>query len=1346
MPPLLDALISYVPWLVAKQFVDDPAPLSEAHTEQFEAAVFFADISGFSKLAKHLSSSEGSEGPEHLTVMLNRYFGTLIDLIWQHGGDVVKFAGDAIYAVWPTIAHQETLAEVTHAALQCAVVTQDRLKDYPLETGHILSLRIGIAAGVVTATTVGGVLKRWELLLVGRPIGQVNSASSLAARGEIVIGDSAYQLLQSYARAEAIVAPEEEQPFWRVTKLLQQRSTLPIPQPPLKPEATRALNGFVAGAITSRLNANQDEWVAENRRVSVVFISISGVTQATTDVIDHMNNIMRSMQLGLYHHEGSVRQFIIDDKGTVFIAAFGVPPLTHEDDPLRALRAANDLRQRINELGYGCKIGISTGMAFCGPVGNRIRREYAMVGDVIILAARLMSVAPVNKILCDTATYQHARHQIRFNEQPALPLKGFDEPVKMFMPVFEGKSTLPESLILGREEEIAQIDEVLKAVQNGEPHTLLISGDDGSGKSGVLETLALHARSGGFRVLFGKGEFVDRTSPYHGWRDPLSTIFEVSNLSKTRSRSLTILAKLAIEPELSRLAPLLNSILPLDIPENEETNAMSGETRAENTRWLLMQILTLHSRNHPMVVVLDDAHWMDSASWALARAVAQRMSSVLMVLSFRTGSKLPNEAAQLLALSQTKEIELEPLNRSRTAELIRQRLGALTVADRVVDLVYEKANGNLLFTDQLVYALRDGGYVETVDGDCHLRPEIVSFDQLAIPRTLRDVMTSRIDRLPPSLQLTIKVASVIGESFLQQTLYDIFPIDKDQEHVESYLGDLESLDLIEPASTEGAYQFKQRLFRDVAYELMSFFQRRELHLEIAKWFERNYVYDLSPFHGLLAHHWQQGGDGYAAMNYLEKAAQKAMVDGAYAEVIDFLEQAAQLLEGTNSTRRIRWAELLGAAYWGIGDLDGSCTESKEVLESLAFTLPKTPQAMRFDLLRQALRQALHRLLPRYFMGRHSDRREILLQAVRSFRRLQEVYYFKNNGLASLYAGIRMLNIAEQVGGQSSELHIARSNIVVSLGILGWQRQAKYYAAKAIQQLQPPKDPLTTAAVYSRLGLYHAAGGEWDVASNYLIHASGLYRQQGNNAGTGESLTLLAFTLALQGQITLATTYFEQLNQVAAVSSNREYMAWALSGQGLLSTLHGDFSQALEAITASQQLLQDATDRASYLNNLGLLALVHTHLGDFVAACAIIKQIDDLLNRLTLLSYIGAGAYVYRTSALLVMHHQDPTTDLSKIKDYLQALSRFSKTFPILRPRYLLLKATALATQAENPKRVEQTLQKALKAAESLQMDYETAVILYQLGTIGNDASARQAGIERLATHGITIANDAMPIF
>ena len=172
MSELVDVLRSYVPWLVSKHFVGASGPLREPTIEHFEAAIFFADISGFSKLARHLSSEESSAGPERLSAMLNDYFGALIDIVWGHGGDIVKFAGDGLYAVWPLPAHDKPIEDLVYAALQAAQTTQQQLSNYELETGHRLSLRIGISAGEIGAATVGGVLRRWEFSVGGLATGR----------------------------------------------------------------------------------------------------------------------------------------------------------------------------------------------------------------------------------------------------------------------------------------------------------------------------------------------------------------------------------------------------------------------------------------------------------------------------------------------------------------------------------------------------------------------------------------------------------------------------------------------------------------------------------------------------------------------------------------------------------------------------------------------------------------------------------------------------------------------------------------------------------------------------------------------------------------------------------------------------------------------------------------------------------------------------------------------------------------------------------------------------------------------------------------------------------------------
>jgi class 3 adenylate cyclase len=528
MSQLIDTLASYVPWLVTRRFAEDPRPLEAPLFERFPAAVLFADISGVTRLSKELAA-HSTAAAEDLTYVLNNYFGSLIDLISAHGGDIVKFAGDGLYAIWPTIAHNEPLATVTLRAMQCAWEVRQRLSGYQVpNVEQRLFMRIGVGAGEVLTATVGGVLKRWEFLLAGQPIGQINRASSIAHPGEVVLSPEAWELVQQHCIGAT--ATDGHVRLEQVNPEIPRRL---LPTPALAETATDGLRGFVAGAILARLDAGQVDWLAENRRVTVLFLNIISLSQSTLGIVERLQDVMQAMQVTLYHYEGSVRQFIMDDKGTVFIAAFGLPPRTHEDDPVRGVQAAIALKAKLKELGLDSSIGVATGMSFCGPVGNRLRREYALVGDIVYLSARLM-VAAQNSILCDESTYQATSARLRYSQLHPVQVKNRAEPVKVYSP--HGKAQLEDSLrpIVGRTIERGLLAQQLEALARRESRIVVVEGDTGIGKSRLVAELRQLAEAQHFQVLVGEADAVDHATPYHAWRAIFSMMFHMESFTQTR--------------------------------------------------------------------------------------------------------------------------------------------------------------------------------------------------------------------------------------------------------------------------------------------------------------------------------------------------------------------------------------------------------------------------------------------------------------------------------------------------------------------------------------------------------------------------------------------------------------------------------------------------------------------------------------------------------------------------------------------------------------------------------------------------------------------------------------------
>lgn len=1307
MSQLLDTLASYVPWMLAHRFAADPTPLTGPLYDQNQAVVLFADISGFTKLAEELAK-QGPSGAEELTNILNTYFGSLIDLISGHGGDTVKFAGDGLYAIWPTVAHGEDLSILAYRAAQCSLVVQERFHNYEVSAGVSLSMRIGIGTGEVLTAVVGGVLKRWEFLLAGDPVAQMNIASEIAQPGEVILSPQTWTLVET-----AVMGSPVQQGNFRleaVTSNVMPRLLAPVN---LEAAAEEALRGFVAGAILSKLNAGQVKWLAENRRITVLFLNIHGLDMPGE--IERLQSIMQAMQVTLYHYEGSVRQFIVDDKGTVFIAAFGVPPLTHEDDPVRGVQAALAMQSKLKDMGLDSSIGIASGLTFCGPVGNQLRREYAMVGQTVYLAARLMAAASANTVLCDEATYLSTRAHLKFATLQPIRVKNRSRPVNIYAP--QGKVQLDSSRrpLIGRLGERTLLEDHLERLENGQSSVVVIQGEAGIGKSHLVADLITKAAARRIGVLIGEANAIERTTLYHGWRDIYSQMFDMDNFTQTRSRSLAIMARLAADPELSRLAPLLNALLPLEIPENEFTEPMTGQSRAENTRSLLLRLLEIHNKNTPHLIILEDAHWLDSASWALAQSVNEHIHPHLLVIVMRPLRPHPSELDQLIAHPLARTITLKPLNDEETKALICQRLEVTSVPEAVTDLIRQKAQGNPFFSEQLVYTLRDSEYLYIEDGECHLGVEEIP--DVHVPDTVQGVITSRIDRLPPPQQLTLKVASAIGQEFLFRTLHDIYPIQSERMHLREYLEALQQRDLIEVEVPDPdlAYQFKHNITQEVAYNLMLFAQRRELHKTIARWYERNFIYDLSPFYSFLAHHWKMAEVPANAVDYLERAAQHALRSGAYREVIDFLHEAAETDTDTKLTRQVRWSGYVGEAYWGMGNLRGSRDQAEESLELLGWTIPASRRQLIVEVFKLVIQRYLRRLWSRRSTPAYN--RGILLQVVRAFHRLQEVFYFSNERLRTFYTGLQSWHLAEIIGQATHEQASIYANVAVGLGILKRHHQAKELIESANSIATELSQPQTTALVASRAGLYYGTAGQWQKAREVFEQAIRLYDQLGDKRGLGDSLNGLGFIEYLQGNFRRSAHLFDELYETVANSNNREHLAWAMNGRGSTALAFGRTDEAVHSLETAQQLLEQTIDRLGLFNCMGLLATAYLRRNSVDEAMRLAAKVTDYISAVYPISYTAFAGYTGPPEIFLLLWERTGVHMYAKYaRRALRQLQRFAHVFPAGRPRLNLLWGF-YQYMSKKPNSAQQRWLHTIELAEDLRMPYEVGRAHYMLASL-----------------------------
>jgi len=420
----LTSILNYTPIYLQQQLTLQKTTSLSPHSQTLHGTILFCDIAGFSKMTEEISR-ESEFGIAKLGEILDIYIGRLVDIILEHGGDIVKFAGDALFAFWPK-PQKVSLADPSWLAMQCALHLKRTMNDFMIHNMSI-SIRLGIGAGAITTYQVGGVYDRWELLFTGPAMNQANRAGAAAKAGQLVITPEIFEILHQKGliskNGSSIQMTEHPD-----SQLLL--SLMKSPPPPSRLDS--ALRAYIPRAILSRIDAGVEPHLVDLRPLSVIFLKITTFRSKTDNDLAEVQQLMTLMQESIYEFEGSINRFGFDDKGAVLLAAFGLPPLVHEDDEYRAVMATCKLISKLNEAGHQCVAGITTGTAFCGTVGSPRRSEYTMHGTIVNQAAALMQNS--KNILCDETTAKNAGKKLRFKTLTPIKVKGRDEPFPVYAP------------------------------------------------------------------------------------------------------------------------------------------------------------------------------------------------------------------------------------------------------------------------------------------------------------------------------------------------------------------------------------------------------------------------------------------------------------------------------------------------------------------------------------------------------------------------------------------------------------------------------------------------------------------------------------------------------------------------------------------------------------------------------------------------------------------------------------------------------------------------------------------------------------------------------------------------
>ena len=874
--------------------------------DRTHGTALFADVSGFTALTEALTRTLGSRrGAEELSAHINSVYEALIAEVERYGGSVIAFAGDAITCWFDG----DDGGRATTAALgmQAAMESFAAIR---LANGEsrALAVKVGVASGPVRRFLAGSAEHHFLDVMAGQTLSQMAEAAGLARPREVVLdARSAAAAGDGVAVLEWRPGADSTERYAVVGRL--EHPTAPAPWPEVPRLEETLLRPHLLRPVCDRLEAGQGEFLTELRPAVALFLRFEGINYDTDDTAGTLlNEYVTWVQGVVADYGGFLLSVAMGDKGSHLYCCFGAP-IAHENSAWRALSAAHDLRSPPAHLGFitSTRIGVSSGTMRTGAYGSLGRRTYGVLGDDVNLAARLMEHAGPGQVLASGQIQRAAAQAFAWQGFPPLKAKGKTEPVPVFAllgPAGRGAAHLQEPQyalpMVGRARELGDLNARLDAVLKGRGQVVAIVAEAGLGKSRLVAEALRLARERGVTGYVGQCLSHGTHTSYLAWQPIWQALLELDTNAPATQQAESLSARLnGMDPLLTPRLPLLGALLHLPIPDNEITGPLEARLRKASLEALLVECLRHLTRQRPLLLVIEDTHWIDALSQdlleVLARAAAQM--PVLLLVTRRPLEPGQARAEAFTELPHFSAITLDAFTDAEAARLIQLKLSQLfdfsgPPPPVLLGRLLARSAGNPFYLEELMNFLKDQG-IDFQDAR--------AIQTLDLPDSLHSLVLSRIDRLTENQQAALKVASVVGRLFPAAVVWGL------QTHAEQRMvaadlaglcqAELTALDRPEP---ELVYIFKHVVTQEVAYESLPHATRAKLHNEIGLLLERLHVDALAQQVDLLAFHFDRSLNTAKKQEYLCKAGDVAQAQYANEAAISYFERALPLLSEADS--------------------------------------------------------------------------------------------------------------------------------------------------------------------------------------------------------------------------------------------------------------------------------------------------------------------------------------------------------------------------------------------------------------------------------------------------------------
>ncbi|KXF75467.1 hypothetical protein ATN84_19610 [Paramesorhizobium deserti] len=1248
---------------------------------EFPAAVLFIDVSRFTALVEQLAR-RGHGGLEEIPKLLTLSYTRCAEQIGARGGEVLYFAGDSLLAYWP--ADHEGFVGAVRAATECTdAICRDRDERPKAAAGEKEpALHFGIGAGQLWTAIVGGE-PIWHLVAGGDAIVEAAKAMAAARSWEYVLSkDAANALAGDTATDTKIPHPGEKSrdrhlpSHWLAGFLVPQLRDVAAG---LAPEDHHDMPGTdvdEGGRLAARLDA-----LAEIRPISALFARISGLEHRTPLALSRHQALCASLQEALRERGGPPGELFFDDKGLVFVAAFGARGTFHRDDPQRAVDAARAIDAIVRQLGLTVSIGVATGEALFRVVGSPHRRQLMVFGPPMNRAARLMT-AVANDILCDAQTERAARGGFSFDQRGTLQLKGLGDMAPVFHPLEPSRAVLPPARPIGRQRELAFLKQAFDETLAGTNRLVVVLGQPGIGKTTLVNAFTDDLRADGMMVSVSRAERDKRRTSLLAWRRVLESLVGLPVDADGFEVFQNIRIRVQDHPAIVERLPLLGDVLATEIPQNEGTKHLEGAHRADATMRLLGEIIGV-SAPRPLILVLEDSQWLDSASWRLVEWVLGSLSSLLIILCVRA-EEVPEELRNLRQRASAvptdmesddparffRILELAEISDASIHEIVARTLGGAPPQDEIARHVAALAGGNPFFAEEISLTLKSEGLIAERNGSWQsIRP----LDDLRYFEGVERVIRERVDRLDAAAQDVIKAAAVIGRSFTGATLRALHG-----NNIDAPIQSLLAAHLVRQGADPADYEFRHDQIRDVVYGSIPGDLRHRLHERLASWIELSRPDAVGADIADLVQHFNAAENYEKAVKYADKAATNALQIGAFREVEAFLgiclqhEPNRQLWSDEQRLRSVRWRRQMAEAHYSRGDIHAQGVAIRYALRMAGKPVPRTPAKILIRLIGRGSRLVAQQVFPR---SQDLPTRDNMPDPVdweselsRCLNQAAMVDYFElrfSSGMCNLVGAV----IHAERTGVSAEMAVASAQLACGLGMLGWRRASAHFMAKAEKAAVALADPAIHSHVCNLDALWRLGRCEWSMVDQRLDQAQSLALTAGDQLRWCNAQGMRFWSLYYRGdQAALEPTALALLAR-AQNAGNIQQEIWALRCKALC-VLHTDRPrEAVDILRLITSAMPGSVDLAARITASGALALALARVGQSAES---VEAAIETLRLLREMPRPSSHSILVGISGALEVFLRGREAGLSDRYDRwdnwegraLHELKRYSRVFPV----------------------------------------------------------------------------------